>query len=167
MPQNQSVRNEPDTAPTRSRRRRGRKGYVTLEVIVAILILFIASIVVFQFGIALAIKQSIVHASTVAARESAKGAAPDVVRDSINRIIGSHGLTIGPYATVIIEEMNQSIQFGSHPCESPNLPTIDSDKVRVTLCVSMKARPFLNSLVAYGIDFSGRTIIVHSVATKE
>src|SRR5262245_23196344 len=54
------------------RRRFKRRGVYTIELIMVMIVLVLATFVSFQFGIFLIVKQAVAHAATVAAREAAK-----------------------------------------------------------------------------------------------
>src|SRR5262245_33755267 len=56
------------------RTKRVRRGYLTIELIMVLFVLVLATFVTVQFGTALIVKQTVAEASTVAAREAAKGA---------------------------------------------------------------------------------------------
>ena len=154
---------------SRSTRRR-RTGSSTIESILVLLVLLIASLASVQFGVALIIKQAAAHATTVAAREAAKGADIDELVEDVNRVLQGHRIAIGSDATIVLEDGPASFRRqtrGELDCDPPSEPTIDSDEVRVTLCVSLTAPPFLNILECYGIDFRGHTFQTSAVATKE
>jgi len=164
---NQPTQPAPQCITRLPRRRSRRRGYLTLEVIVAFLILLIAVLGVFQFGTVMVFKQTVMHAVTVAARESAKNASLDEVEASVNTILGKHALEIGDRATMLVEDIVVTQQRGTLDCTPLPTPVVDSDKVRVTLCVDLGRRPFLNPLRFFGVDLAGRTMTVHAVASKE
>ena len=151
------------------RRDRQRRGVYTIELIVVLIVLILATFVSFQFGIALIVKQAVAQASTVAAREAAKAnpANVDELETIIETILAGHGITIGADASFVLENPGPQPLRGTLPCTPPLVPAIDGDEVRVTLCVSLTAHPILNILEAYGIDFTGKTFTISSVATRE
>jgi hypothetical protein len=147
-----------------------RRGGSTIESILVLLVLLIASLAAVQFGVALIVRQATEHAATVAAREAAKGADIDDLVEVVNRVLEGHRIVIGCDATVVLENGPSPAKRrsrGELDFDPPCNPTIDSDEVRVTLCVSLTARPFLNILKCYGIDFRGHTFQSSAVATKE
>ena len=147
---------------------RRRRGSSTIESILVLLVLLIASLAAVQFGVALIVKQAAEHATTVAAREAAKGADVDDLVEVVDRVLEGHRIAIGSDATVVLEDGPSPTESrGELDCDPPSEPEIDSDEVRVTLCVSLTARPFLNILKCYGIDFRGHTFQSSAVATKE
>ena len=156
----------PSVRPSVSQRR--RRGATTFESILVLFILIVATLAAIQFGLALVVKQAVSHAATVAVREAAKGADADELALIVERVLAGHRIEIGEDATLIREEGDLPAEIrGSHPCELQGLPPLDGDEVRVTLCVSLTARPFLNILRNYGLDFQGRSFLISSVATRE
>ena len=159
----------PQACQRRSRRRAKRRGVYTIELILVLFVLVLATFVSFQFGIALIVKQAVAHASTVAAREAAKANPANLVEleEIIETVLAGHGITIGSDASFVLESPAPLPQQGTLPCTPPLAPFIDGDEVRVTVCVSLTAHPILNILEAYGIDFTGKTFSISSVATRE
>jgi hypothetical protein len=154
----------------RSRKFRSRRGVSTIESILVLVILIIASMAAVQFGLALIVRQAITHAATVAAREAAKGADADELVEVVETVLAGHQITIGDHATLVLEDGPGPLNVetrGELPCDPPVLPLIHGDENRVTLCVSLGAPPFLNILKCYGIDFCGRHFESSSVATDE
>src|SRR6476660_967172 len=143
-----------------------RRGVWSIELIMVLIVLIIATFVSFQFGIALIVKQAVAQASIVAAREAAKGATTTQLQAAIERVLAGHQITIGPNASFVLEDPDPQPQQGTLPCMPPVTPRIDGDEVRVTLCVSLTAHPILNILKFYGIDFTGRQFSISSVATR-
>lgn len=147
-----------------------RRGVSTFESILVLVVLIIASFAAFQFGLALIVKQTVSHAATVSAREAAKGATADELVCVVNRILQEYRLQIGPDVSLVLENPTALIPIdprGTLPCVPPATPVLDPDEVRVTVCVSLTSGPFVNILKFYGIDYTGRTFEISSVATKE
>src|SRR5687767_7929872 len=136
----------------RQRRRAIRRGVYTIELIVVMIVLILATFVSFQFGIALIVKQAVAQASTVAAREAAKANPADLVEleEIIETVLAGHGITIGSDASFVLENPDPQMQQGTLPCAPPLVPLLSGDEVRVTVCVSLTAHPILNILEAYG-----------------
>jgi hypothetical protein len=148
--------------------RHSRRGATTLESIVVLLVLIVATLAVFQFGLALVVKQAVSHAATVAAREAAKGSDADELVLIVERVLEGHRLQIGEHATLVLEPGQLPAEIrGELPCTPPEQPLLAGDEVRVTVCVSLAAPPFLNILRTYGIDFAGRKFTTSSVAKIE
>jgi len=144
-----------------------RRGVVTVELIMVLFVLVLASFVSFQFAIALIVKQAVSHAATVAAREAAKGADEADLTEDIETILSGLGITIGTDASFILEDPTPGLLQGTLPCTPPLTPLIDGDEVRVTICVSLTTDPILNILEPYGIDYTGKTFTISAVATRE
>ncbi len=140
-------------------------------------ILLAVSIATIQFGIAMVVTQAVSHAATVGAREAAKMAnmgAPGVDMDEVEQVVSAvlatHALIIGPDASVVVEDPTAPVpiaQRGTFPCTPPATPAIHPTEVRVTVCVDLSARPFLNALTSIGIDFAGKRFQASSLAKKE
>ena len=86
---------------------------------------------------------------------------------NIERILEGHQIVLGPDASFVLENPLPQPQVGMLPCMPPATPILDTDEVRVTICVSLTAHPILNILEDYGIDFTGKTFTISAVATKE
>ncbi len=143
-----------------------RGGYLVVEVVIAVLLLLIASIAVFQYGIAMTIQQAVSHSATVAAREAGKGATIDQLVDVVETVLRVHQLRVGEHLSIRLDTSTSQQQRGDLECPEPG-SNIGPDEVRVTVCVDMAAKPFINPLSAYGIDFRGRTISISSLVKKE
>lgn len=148
-------------------RRTRRRGLTSIELILVLVVLILATFVSFQFAFALIVKQAVVHAATVAAREAAKGASEAELHEDIETLLSGHGITIGPNASFILEDPTPGPLQGLLPCTPPATPIIDGDEVRVTICVSLTVDPILNILEPYGIDYTGKTFAISAVATRE
>jgi len=148
-------------------RRDKRRGVSSIELIMVLVVLILATFVSLQFGIALIVKQAVAQASIVAAREAAKGANQAQLTAVIERVLAGHQISIGSNASFVLEDPNPQPQQGTLPCTPPASPLLDGDEVRVTLCVSLTAHPILNILQNYGIDYTGRQFSISSVATRE
>lgn len=146
-----------------------RRGTSSIEIVLVLLVLVVATFVSLQFGIALIVKQAVAHAATVAAREAAKANPADLdeLECIIERVLAGHQIPIGSKASFVLEDPQPQPQRGTLPCAPPVAPEIDGDEVRLTLCVSLTAHPILNILQVYGIDFTGKTFTVSAVATRE
>ena len=140
---------------------------ISVELLMVLFVLVIATFVSFQFAIALIVKQAVAHAATVAAREAAKGADEADLTEDIETILSGLGITIGPDASFILEDPTPGALQGALPCSPPLVPLIDGDEVRVTICVSLTTDPILNILEPYGIDYTGKTFSISAVATRE
>jgi hypothetical protein len=160
--------------PSLRRHRRPHRGIATVELVMVLIVLILATFVSLQFGIALVVKQAVSHAATVAAREAAKGVSASELECIIETVLAGHQITIGPEASFVLERPDPVLgpgltlpTRGTLPCSPPAEPLLDSDEVRVTICVSLTVHPILNILEDYGIDFTGRQFMISSVATRE
>ena len=140
---------------------------ISIELVMVLFVLVIATFVSFQFAIALIVKQAVSHAATVAAREAAKGADEADLTEDIETILSGLGITIGTDASFILEDPTPGALQGTLPCTPPLTPVIDGDEVRVTICVSLTSDPILTILQPYCIDYTGKTFTISSVATRE
>ena len=151
-------------------RRSSRRGSLTLEAVLVLPILLLATLAVFQFGVLMLIEQTITHAVTVAAREAGKGADIDATALSVNAVLGLHGLSVGPGATLILEDSlsTPAVQVrGTFPCPVPSTPSVPPGMLKATLCVDLTQKPFFNLLATCGLDFTGRKFTVSAMAHRE
>ena len=134
-----------------------------------LVVLILATFVSLQFGIALIVKQAAAHAATVATREAAKGVDVPELECLINRVLAGHQIKIGPNASFVLEEGALVHPQVGTPTFTPPTATVplDSDEVRVTLCVNLTAHPILNILSDYGIDYTNRKFIISSACARE
>ncbi|GEM_PF-595195 len=153
-----------------SLRSRDRRGSLTLEAVLILPVLVLVFLAVLQFGILMLVEQTVVHAATVAAREAAKGADVDATVVAAQSVLRLHGLCVGPAMTLVLEDplsLTPVQTRGGLPCDISCLPTLTPGQVRVTLCVSLSHRPFLNALRHWAIDFTGRKFLVSAVSDRE
>jgi hypothetical protein len=130
----------------------------------------VTTFVSLQFGLALIVKQAVAQAAIVAAREAGKGADLDELESAIESVLAGHQIEIGDDASFVLEDAPNDPtpqQRGNLECMPPASPTLSSDEVRVTICVSLNAHPFLNILQSYGIDFADHEFSLSSVAPRE
>lgn len=156
--------------PARLPLRHDRRGSLTLEAILILPVLLIASLAVFQFGVLMVVEQAITHAVTVAVREAGKGADVDATAVAVDAVLGLHGLKVGPGVQLILEDAlsTPTIQSrGASLCPVPTSPSVPAGLIKVTLCVSLAQKPFFNLLAACGVDFSGRVFTVSAVGQRE
>lgn len=153
--------------PVRGARRRIRNGVETLQLIIALPVLVIALVAALQYGVMMIVLGDVTHAATVGARETGKHVDDATVVQVVNTVLGVHGITIGPNATVVVERFGQpDFMQGGVPC-APVGPALAMDEVRVTVCVDLTAAPLWNYLTMWGLDFTGKRFEVSSVSTVE
>ena len=158
------------TRPLDGRRRGRRKGSLTLEVVLVLPILLLTLVAGIQFGTTMIVEQAVTHAATVGAREAGKGADVDQVVSAVETMLVPHGIHIGPYAGVVLEDLEASPpvqQRGLPACAPPSTPTLNSTQVRVTVCVDLSSKPFLNAMRFIGVDSRGKRFSVSAVVGKE
>lgn len=152
-------------------RRRRTAGFTSIELILVTVVLIVTTFASLQFGLALIVKQAIAQAAIVAAREAGKGANLDELESAIESVLAGHQIEIGNDASFVLEDApNDPMpqQRGSLDCMPPaGSPVLSGDEVRVTICVSLNAHPFLNILQSYGIDFADHEFLISSVAPRE
>lgn len=147
-----------------------RRGVLTLEAVLVLPILILMLLAILQFGILMVVEQTITHAAAVGAREAAKGADVDAVTASVEEVLGLHGIQAGSAMTVIVEDPlgnDPVVARGELDCDAPASPEVDPGMVRVSVCVDLSRRPFLNALRTWAIDFTGRQFRVSSLAPRE
>lgn len=158
------------TRPFGNGRRNRRKGVLTLEAILVLPILIVATLATIQFGVLLVVQQAVSHAATVAAREAGKGADVDTLVCVVNAVLAPHGITIGEGASVVLEDPAADepvVQRGTLPANPPATPTLNNTEVRVTVSVELSQRPFLNALKSFCIDFTDKRFEISSFVKKE
>ena len=164
------VRPPERTRPARTGRFRRRHGLQTLELVLVLPILMLVTIGVFQFAVLMLVQQAVTHAATVGAREAGKGADVEELVDVVEAILAPHDIKIGPHASVTLEDPTATSpveQRGSLACPPPSTPSLDSDEVRVTVCLDLTSKPLLNALKSNGIDLMGKRFRISSVVKKE
>ncbi len=146
---------------------RKRRGAVTVEAILVIPILFIATLAIGQFFIASLVHQSALSAATDGAKVAAAGGDADAVRDKVNEVLSSVNLSVGTQVAMLRETSVLTETRGTFACTAPASPTLAADEVRVTVCVDMTASPMLNALSAFGVSVSGKRMTVSSQLYSE
>lgn len=162
------MRYSPSSSRVGQRRRRGA---LTIEFLLIFLVLLVAVLASFQFGIAMVIRQAISHSATVAAREAGKFAEADELVEVVNTILSVHQLEVGDDVTLILEDPENLAEpvsvRGNVPCDPPAKPLLIPHAVRVTVCVRIDSDPFYSALGCYGLDFRGKHFQFSSVVLKE
>ncbi|PHS12715.1 MAG: hypothetical protein COA78_07975 [Blastopirellula sp.] len=167
-------------------RRQSRKGIQVLELLIAFPVLFIASIAFFQFGPAMVIHEAVQSAAEESAREAAKRVGGQTVEElteeTMNDILGVHGLALGDAGIQVIIEQDDSdpdvtsevICLGDTVIPCPVSSSITSaEEIKITIIVSMedgmgnKVAPVPNVLKNYGIDFSQKYYEFSAIARKD
>lgn len=156
------------------RKIRGRRGAATLELILVVPILLIVLIFSIQFGIVAIYQATVTHSATVAAREAGKGADFETILDVVQQVLDVHGIDMELPGTpepddikLVLEDHGASNEeYGSLSCTLPG-NALQSDQVRVTVCVDLSATRFCDALAPWGLTFAGRTFKASSLVMKE
>lgn len=136
-----------------------RSASVTLEALLVIPLLVIVTVAMAQFFITALVQQAAVNASIEGAKvASLQSSDMDDVRDAVNRVLDAVNLTVGPEVSVVRQTPFGTAMRGAYPCTPPATPALAINEVRVTVCIDMTANPLLNSLSAFGINVSGKTM---------
>lgn len=161
-----------------------RQASVTVELIIAMVILVVLLIGIFEYATLMVLQATITHAATVGAREAGKGAQIDEVVEVVQAIVGVNCITIDDTpdsgTKVILEDGDAvcgTISFGDpnfDDCEIPANP-LNGDEVRVTVCVAIEATPFCDALAVPlcgalgepGFSLSGCHLHASSLVKKE
>jgi Flp pilus assembly protein TadG len=157
------------TSPS-ARRRRRRQGVQTLELVIVLPILITVLIAGIQYGIAMVVEQAVVQAATVGAREAGKGANINDLQAVVEAVLYPHDIKIGQCASVVLEDPQAAPpvqQAGALTCAPCSAPDLVAGEVRVTVCVDLSKKPFLNALKSIGICNDGKRFVVSSVVKKE
>ena len=163
---------------------RRRRGSVTVELIIAVVILVVLLVAVFEYATLMVLQATITHAATVGAREAGKGAQIDEVVEVVQAIVGVNCITLSDAADsgtrVILEDGNSTCGTTSYgdpnftDCAVPTNP-LSADEVRVTVCIAIDATPFCDALAIplcgvageTGFSLSGCHLHASSVTQKE
>lgn len=172
-----------DRASRHKRRRRlfaHRRGVETLEAILALPVLVVATLAVIQFGIAMLVQQAVTTAAIEGAREGGRlGSNTTRVAEEIRRHLAVHNITLDTTTTNATDDARVCVEFGPVICEyrgnasfecHPQGNTPDADQVRVTVCVRMTdgdGHPVPNWLKFVGFSLVGRRIEVSALAPRE
>ena len=141
-----------------------------MELLFVLPVLLLTFLAAFQFGVTMLIEQAVTHAATVGAREAGKGGDIDDVVCVVETIMSVHDIRIGPCASVVLEDPTAATpveQRGAFSCTPPASPALSENEVRVTVCVDLTKKPFLNALRPFGIAACGSRFVVSSVVKKE
>lgn len=164
----------------RKRHAKSRRGAETLEVILALPALLIATIAIFQFGFIMLVHQAVTAAAVEGVREAAKDQSTTVAAAmEVQRILGIHRLSFSTNSTNSIDDVRVLVErFGSPtdqvgnstlPCSAQG-GTLQLNQVRVTVCVRMTnadGRPVPNWLSSFGFTLVGRTLEASAIAVAE
>ena len=165
----------------RTKNFRLRRGSGTLELILALPVLFFVTLAIFQFGFLMVIQQTVTTAAIDGARAAAKeitaGDASAAAISAVNDTLAVHGLAVDPTSTDISSDTKLAVEYGGTPtittgdpglsCSTPSSPAVGPTEVRISVCVDLTTAPLLNALTSFGFDLSGRRFEISSMATIE
>lgn len=161
--------------------RRLRRGVGVLQLIVALPVLLITTLAIFQFGFVMVVQQTVTAAATEGARAAAKemtaSAANMAAIAAVNSVLDIHGLVVDPTSTDPASDTKMVLEYaGGSPvitgdpglgCSTPSSPSVLGGEVRVTVCVDLTTSPLLNVLTTFGFDFTGKRLEISSMAALE
>ncbi|GAB4151983.1 MAG: hypothetical protein Tsb009_27640 [Planctomycetaceae bacterium] len=116
-----------------------RRGAISLQVILLIPLLLIATISVVQYGMQVVARQTVQAAATAGARTAARGNKSEDVTKAIAHVLAADKIPVHQNGQVVIVQEHfgkEPIITGniSIPCK-PNGPNLREGEVRVTVCV--------------------------------
>lgn len=167
-----------------SRARQGRtrrSGVHTVEMIIALPVLFIASLAVFQFGILFIFQQGVTAATIEGAREASEGGSLATVQTVVNNFLQPYGINIQAGSTdanIRLEiDTTTDTTLNATPCFATGPKPLLSNEVRVTVAVSLVPTGgssawgthdgVPNWLSRFGFSMSSQRFEVSSLAKKE
>jgi len=173
-----SISSHRATAALRGRRARPRRGIEVLEVIIALPVMIIITLALFEFGMLMVVDQTVVSATTKGAREAGKGANILEVADVVNQLLAVHSIAITPTSTtgnIVLEVGGQpTTTINGNPCTPPASPSLGTDEVRVTVCVDLtyppvagETPPVPDALATFGFTLNGRHLQSSTLVKKE
>lgn len=150
-----------------ARRSPSRRGAITIEALLVIPLLTIATFAVFQFVGTLAVEQAVSYAATAGAREAAKNATNVEIEAAVEAALAPYQIALGADATAVIERFGSpDVQLGTLAL-TPAAPALLVGEVRVTVGVDLGAAPLSRLMATFGLDFSTRQYQSSSLARLE
>lgn len=158
------------------RPRSRRRGVGTIELLLALPILLMATLASFEFGILTLVEHAVATATIDGSREAGKGAGIDEVAFVIDQHLAAHHLAITPTGPVrliyerrisgvtqVDERGNSSVPAG------PNGPALFDGDVRITVCVRATdgQAPIPDWLASLGFSLADKTLRASSIARLE
>jgi Flp pilus assembly protein TadG len=174
--------NRPELSDPSRRRRQPtvRRGAVTLEVILALPALLIATIAVFEFGFIMLVHQAVTAAAVEGVREAAKDQSTTAATAlEVKQILGIHRLIFVTTGTNSTDDVRLLVErFGLTTEERGNTTLrcsaqggiLQPSQIRVTVCVRMTnsdGRPVPDWLRSFGFSLAGRTLEASALTTAE
>lgn len=152
-----------------------RRGVETLELILCMPILFIATLAIFEFMMIAIVQQTIVLAAAEGARATSNGATTDQAAQRVLDFLEVHQITFDPNdgvgvtgnARVRIEmgPLNETRGNSSIVCDPEGPALLDADESRVTVCVEVTDgnKPIPDGLGTLGFSLIGRHLRASSL----
>jgi Flp pilus assembly protein TadG len=164
-------------------RRPARRGVEALEVVLALPILLVATIAVFEFGIVMLTQQTITTSAVEGVREAVKDAATlNGIAARVQEFVAVHNLTFSTTGTNAADDVRVVVEDGSGGAGiagdrgnttlncSASGGALTATQARVTVCVRMtngSNQPVPDWLSTFGFPLSGRTFEVSAIAEFE
>lgn len=165
---------------TLRRQAAGRRGAETVELVLALPVLLIATIAIFEFGIVMLVHQAVTTAAVEGVREAAKDqSTTQNAAIEVQRILSVHELSFATASTNTTDDVRVVVErFGSPTDQvgnttlscSPQGGSLVVNQVRVSVCVRMtnsNGRPVPNWLRSLGFTLAGRTFEASALASVE
>jgi len=143
---------------------------LTVEAILILSILLLATIGIIEFGILISMNHTVTLAATQGAREAGAGADIADLTAIVNEKLAPHGIVIGTDAAVRLEDPSTStdVTAGSLTCTPlPTTPPIQNGDIRVTVCVSMSSLPLMGQLDDFGFSLLNCLLKRSAVVKRE
>lgn len=154
-----------------------RRGSIVLEMLLAVPLLLIATLAVFEFGFLLLLHGAATTAAIEGVREAQQGASCNEVAATVQKLLAVHNLAVsssGDVRVVCEHRSGGSTQVRNRgntsiPC-TPTGPSLSfNGEQRVTVCVRVSdgTAPVPDWLATFGFSLNGRTLQVSSLGLAE
>lgn len=149
-----------------------------MEIIIALPVMVIITLALFEFGLLMVVDQTVVSAATKGAREAGKGANVMEVADVVNEFLAVHSIAItstSATGNIVLEVGGQpTTSLNGNPCTPPATPVLGLDEARVTVCVELtyppiagETPPVPDALATFGFTLDGRSLKTSTLVKKE
>ena len=163
----------------------GRRGMHTVELILALPVILIATLAVFQFGIIFLVLHSVTTAAILGAREGASGGSLTEVQTVVNHALSPYGVDILVTSTdgnIRFEQpataTNATLNPAGMDCTPIGPSTLNPGETRVTVCLKLIPDPPATSawgngqgipdwLATFGFGLGDRHFEVSALAYDE
>ncbi len=150
-----------------------RRGVGTLELILALPMLVIVLVAIFEFTMLMILQSTVTHSATVGAREAGKDAQMDELVEIVQAMVAPNCIVIsdepGSGTMIVLESGNGDITKFGDPTMNCTLPPnpVNPDEMRVTVCVSTSATGICDALGDLGFSIWGRCLQASSLVQRE